>query len=208
MREDNTRIILDTHAGYTVKIYRYYNNARCVWARFGCKCPAGLPVPGLCAGAGKPADYYPYSEVRSGMPRLSIEARRRVIALRGIGYSVQEIRKRLAEENISISLQSLFNLLRKYKDTGHLLDLPRKAKPKKLNDEMRKFLNEALSENDELTARKARSLLMDKWPDLRVSIPTIKRIRKELGWVCTRPHYCQLLRDVSTDQASCFILYK
>ena len=131
------------------------------------------------------------------MPRLSIEARKRVIILRSIGYSIQEIRERLAEENISISLQSLFNLLRKHKDTGHVLDLPRRAKPKKLNDEMRIFLNEALNENDELTARKARSLLVEKWPDLDVSIPTIKLVRKELGWVCTKPHYCQLLREVS-----------
>ena len=84
------------------------------------------------------------------MPRLSIEARKRVIILRSVGYSIQEIRERLAEENISISLQSLFNLLRKHKDTGHVLDLPRRAKPKRLNDEMRNFLNEALNENDEL----------------------------------------------------------
>ena len=37
---------------------------------------------------------------------------------------------------------------------------------------------------------------MRKWHDLSVSVATIERTRKELEWVCTRPHYCQLLRPV------------
>lgn len=131
------------------------------------------------------------------MPRLDIETRRRVIALRHAGFSVIDIRKRLEEENISISLQALFNLIKKHRDVGRLLDLPRRARPRKLNDEMMAFMNHAMSENDELTATRARSLLVERWPALQVSLPTVKRVRKNLGWVCTRPHYCQLLRDVS-----------
>ena len=103
----------------------------------------------------------------------------------------------LAEENIAISLQALFNLLRKHKDTGRLIDLPRRARPRKLNDEMMAFLNQAMAEDDKLTARRARCLLTERWSTLQVSLPTIKRVRQNLGWVCTRPHYCQLLRDVS-----------
>lgn len=116
--------------------------------------------------------------------------------LKEAGYSVAEIRKRLNEENISISLQALFSLLKKYNEAGTLLDLPRRTRPRKLTEEMMAMFNQALSENDEMTARRARSLLQEKWPDLQVSLPTVKRVRKELGWVCTRPHYCQLLRDV------------
>ena len=97
----------------------------------------------------------------------------------------------------SISQQAIFNLLRKYRETGSLLDLPRRASTRKLTEPMLDILNEALDVNDELTASQARSLLMDRWPDLQVSIPTIKRARREIGWVCTRPYYCQLLRDVS-----------
>ena len=32
--------------------------------------------------------------------------------------------------------------------------------------------------------------------NLQVLLPTVKRICKELRWVCTRPHYCQLLCNV------------
>ena len=62
---------------------------------------------------------------------------------------------------------------------------------------MQSVMEEAYSRNDELTSVRIRSLLTERWPDLQVSIPTIKRTRREMGWVCTKPHYCQLLRPVS-----------
>ena len=130
------------------------------------------------------------------MPRLDVPTRQRLILLKEAGYSIAEIRKCLNEENVSISLQALFNLVKKYKETSILLDLPRRTRPRKLTGEMMATLNEMLSEDDEVTARQARSMLLEKWPNLQVSLPTIKRNRKELGWVCTKPHYCQLLRDV------------
>ena len=128
------------------------------------------------------------------MPRLDINTRR-VVFLKQAGYSIAEIQKRLKEENISISSQALFNLVRKYNETGRLIDMPRRTRPRKLDDEMRAVLNQALTENDELTTRQALCLLIERWPTLQVSLPTIKRVRHtQLGWVCTRPHYCQLLR--------------
>ena len=62
---------------------------------------------------------------------------------------------------------------------------------------MRSLIEEALTRNDEITSRGLKNLLSAQWPDLQVSIPTIKRVRKEMEWVCTKPHYCQLLRPVS-----------
>ena len=130
------------------------------------------------------------------MPRLDIETRRRVVFLSRSGYSVSQIKKRLEQENIRISLVALYNLLKKYNQLGRLIDLPRRTRPTKLNNVMRLFLNQKLSENDELTAREARNLLTQQWPTLQVSLPTIKRIRQKIGWVCTKPHYCQMIRDV------------
>lgn len=130
------------------------------------------------------------------MPRIDIETRR-VVFLRRSGYSLAQINIRLQEEYIHISLQALYNLLKKYNNTGKLIGLPRRTCPRKLNEAMITFLNKALFENDELTATQAHSLLMEKWPTLQVSLPTIKRNRQQSEWVCTRPHYCQLIRDVS-----------
>ena len=46
---------------------------------------------------------------------------------------------------------------------------------------MRGFLNQALSENDELTTREAHNLLSQQWPTLQVSLPTIKQVCQKLG---------------------------
>ena len=59
-------------------------------------------------------------------------------------------------------------------------------------------IEESLRSNDELTARKLRTKLSETFPNAQeVSLSTIKRCRKQLGWVCTRPHYCQLIREVN-----------
>ena len=129
------------------------------------------------------------------MVRMSLETRQRVITLHSRGHTVSEIRRRLREEK---STQSLYNLLRKFRrEKGTTADLPRQRRPRKITEEMRVLIEQELTNNDELTSTGIRSLLMSRWPDLRVSVATIKRTRKEMGWVCTRPHYCQLLREVS-----------
>ena len=129
---------------------------------------------------------------------MSLETRERVITLYSRGYTVPEIRRRLREENCAVSAQSLYNLLLKWCEKGTISDLPRSRRPRKITDEMRVLIEQELTNNDELTSTGIRSLLTLRWPELQVSVATIKRARKDMGWVCTRPHYCQLLREVST----------
>lgn len=130
------------------------------------------------------------------MPRLSIEARRRIVVLHSIGYSVSSIFERLEQENVKVSKRSIYNLVKKFQLKGVVRDLPKRKKARILSKEMESFIEEELKRNDELTSTAINASLVRKWPDLRVSASTIKRIRREIGWVCTRPHYCQLLREV------------
>ena len=44
-----------------------------------------------------------------------------------------------------------------------------------------------MAKNDELTGRQMCELLHEKWPNLDVSISTIKQARQSIGWVSTRP---------------------
>ena len=131
------------------------------------------------------------------MGRLTIHERLRVITLFSRGHPVSSIRKRLAEENVSISLKSLYNLLKKYREKDTIVDLPHQRRRRIITDEMRAFIELEMANNNELTSRRMKTLLCEKWPDLHVSIPTIKRTRKDMGWVCTKPHYCQLIRNVN-----------
>ena len=130
------------------------------------------------------------------MPRLSIEARRRVISLHSFGCSVSSIFERLKQENVEVSKRSIYNLVEKFRLKGVVQDLPRRKKARILTKEMEALIEEELKRNDELTSTAINASLVRKWPDLRVSASTIKRVRREIGWVCTRPHYCQLLREV------------
>jgi len=131
------------------------------------------------------------------MGRLSIEPRNRVISLYLKGHSVIEIRKRLWEENICVSRQALHNLVLKFRTNRTVADLPRRRLQPKITEEMRSVMEEALTNDNEITARGLKNLLAARWPYLHVSTPTIKRVRNKMGWVCTRPHYCQPLHPVS-----------
>jgi len=96
-----------------------------------------------------------------------------------------------------VTSRNLFRLVKKYREHKMLLDLPRKKRCRKLSNEMVAFLNSELEKNDELTALKLREMLKEKWPSLQVSINTIKRYRRQQGWVYTRTHYCQLIQDLN-----------
>ena len=130
------------------------------------------------------------------MPRLDIDARTRIISLFNRGYSVSSISHRLTEENVDVSVRAIYHLVQKYHTKGVINDLPRRKRSRILSQQMRQFIDEELRKDDELTSTRIKEMLTEKWPDIVVSTTTIKRERRQLGWVCTRPHYCQLLREV------------
>ena len=88
-----------------------------------------------------------------------MESRKRVIALHLKGHSVIEIHRRLQEQNIYISRQGLHNLLLKFQVNRIVADLPRRRRQQTIAVEMRSVIEEALTNNDEITARGLKSLL-------------------------------------------------
>ena len=126
-----------------------------------------------------------------------MESRKRIVILRCKGYSMIKIRQRLKEESIVTSQRTIHNVLSKFKNHRIYKDLPIQRRKPKITEEMKIAIEEALNSNDEITARGVQNLLKARWPDLQVSMSTIKRVRKDMQWVCTKPHYCQLLRPVS-----------
>ena len=95
-------------------------------------------------------------------------------------------------------LAACSDLINKFQHHHTIRDLPRRAKPKKLSEEMTTLMDNMLRNNDEMTSRQIRSRLVEEFQSLnRVSLSTVKRARQVKGWVCTRPHYCQLIREVN-----------
>ena len=102
-----------------------------------------------------------------------------MIVLRRLGYSVAAIKQRLLEEEISVSTVAIYSLLRKTELENTIVDRPRRHFVKKLDEEKLRFIDELMATNDELTARWLLLMLQEKWPDLNVSLSTIKRARKD-----------------------------
>ena len=95
-----------------------------------------------------------------------------------------------------MSIQAIYNLVKKFQVRGSVFDLPRRKRAHILTEEMKKFIEEEYKKNDELTSTAIKALLLQKWPEVQVSILTIKHVRRKMDWVCIKPHYCQLLREV------------
>ena len=133
------------------------------------------------------------------MPRLSVEARCRVISLHQQGWTPKRIWDQLQREAVTpVTLSiTVYYLLSKYQRHKTIVDLPRRRRPEIINDQMKTFIEETLQEDDETTAVKLKHMLAARWPQHPVSVSTIKRLRKKLGWVCTCPKYCQMIREVS-----------
>ena len=86
------------------------------------------------------------------MPRLDLNTRKKVIILNRNGFSSTEIQRSLREEDVFVSHRSINRLLQKFRYHGSILDLPRKKRQKKINDEMKKLIDELMEDNDEMTA--------------------------------------------------------
>ena len=110
------------------------------------------------------------------MPRLAVSTRKRVITLRRQGYGLKEIQRRLNEEGIVISVRSLQRLCAKFEKMHTIQDLPRAFKHRMLTPQMLSAMDESLSNDDELTARKLKARLREQFTELPdVSLSTIKR---------------------------------
>jgi len=103
----------------------------------------------------------------------------------------------LEEEGAHISKTSLRLLLKKYRQTGSVVNRPRARAPKKLTDAHYVFIDSALEKDDELTAPKLHHLLVEKFPNLDVSNSTIKQARRELSWVSSKVYRRKRLVEYS-----------
>ena len=84
--------------------------------------------------------------------------------------------------------------------TGKICNRKRASKQPLLQKEHYKFIDEAMSENDELTTYGLLIKLRDKFPTVELSLSTIHRARRYLGWISTAPKYCQLIRQVNKEK--------
>ena len=91
--------------------------------------------------------------------------------------TTDSISRRLTEENVDVSVRTIYHLVQKYRTKGVINDLPRRKRLRILSQQMRQFIDEELHKDDELTSTRIKEMLTEKWPDIVVSTTTIKRER-------------------------------
>lgn len=120
---------------------------------------------------------------------MSIATRSQVVSMSSKGYTLSKIKKHLNIEGVDVSKKSLCLLLRKYRKTGSVADHRTIPARRKLKDEHYRFIDERMAENDQLTALKLFSLLKGAYPEVNVSVSTVKRVRMDLGWTAKKTRY-------------------
>ncbi len=111
------------------------------------------------------------------------------------GYGLKTMKEMMFIEGFSVSCTSLCLLIKKYKRTGSVADNTTVRPLRKLTPIHYKFLDDCMTVNNELSITKLYVLFQDRFPAVKVSHSTVKRARRELGWVCKKTRYCALISD-------------
>ena len=119
--------------------------------------------------------------------------KRRILSYDSAGQSVGGIMKELLKEGIRASKAGIWKFLKKYKETGCIQRKQGSGRCTKMSEQVKKMVDDELEKDDERTGIEISKTLNENGHDLSVS--TVLRCRKKLGWTCRGSAYCQLIRE-------------
>ena len=99
-----------------------------------------------------------------------------------------------------MSWMAIYDFVKKFNTTNGVSDLRRAPRPQKLKEIHYRFIDNEMAHNSDLTSRQLLALFKDEFPNVDISLSTIKRLRFELGWVSKRVRYCQLIHEVNKEK--------
>ena len=82
--------------------------------------------------------------------------RRKITALYISSLAVSVIKSNCGTERINITMHWIYQTIQQFEETGDICDRPRTGRPKHISEDHKQFIDQALSRNRELTARKLR----------------------------------------------------
>ena len=129
---------------------------------------------------------------------LSSYAKLRILVLYSNGHRAPKIAKILKEEGIRISRVSVWKFISRYQQTGCVARKEGSGRRTKMNTQVMALVEEQMNSDDETTAFQLHKLLNER--GIVISIWTVLRCRKSLGWTFRGSAYCQLIR-VANKQA-------
>ena len=129
---------------------------------------------------------------------LTASVKERILIHYENGLRPPTIQRRLQEEGIFVSRVGIWKFLQVYRSTGSIARREGSGRPTKITGEVKLIVEAQMLKDDETTAYQIHKLLIDK--GIVVSISTILRCRKQLGWTFRGSAYCQLIRAVNKEK--------
>ena len=123
---------------------------------------------------------------------LSTYAKMRIIVLYSAGNRAPKIQTLLKEEDIVVSRVSVWKFIARFERSGSLARKEGSGRPTKLTPQVMALVEEQMNNDDETTASQLQKILNEAGID--ISLWTILRCRKSLGWTFRGSAYCQLIR--------------
>ena len=125
---------------------------------------------------------------------LSDYTKLRILSMHWQGYKVSKIVDYLVlEDEIIVSKQSVRLLLKRFKERGTIARKAGSGLTLKLSPTILQMIESAMREDDETTATQLQAKLAAE--GVYVSLTTIVRNRRQLGWIYRGSAYCQLIRN-------------
>jgi len=127
---------------------------------------------------------------------LSEYMKLRILGLYWKGYKISTIKDvLLLEDEIMVSKQSIRLFLKRYSERGTIGRKPGSGMTLKLSPAILQIIEQAMRDDDETTATQLQVKLAAY--NVHVSLSTILRNRRQLGWIYRGSAYCQLIRTVN-----------
>ena len=132
------------------------------------------------------------------MPVLSLYARERIRALMSQGLSVSDTVMALEREGINTCRQTVWRFRTHYTTYRSIAPRPRPGRPTKLTERAKNIVEAEMQGNDETTAKELAAILSRA--GYRMSLRTVLKCRRALGWTHRGAAYCQLIRDQNKER--------
>lgn len=110
------------------------------------------------------------------------------------GFTAYTITKCLQKyDGIEVSVFGVSKFVKHFKETGCIARKPGSGRLSKITSDVKRLVEEQMQLDDETTATQLHSFLLRK--GINISLKTILRCRKSLGWTFRGSSYCQLIRE-------------
>ena len=136
-----------------------------------------------------------FNTINVAMAVLSKYARERIVRMKRMGMSNTEVLVTLKREGVDVRAQTVRRFCKRYSASGSIARSTGSGRPTLLSTNVLQLIEEMMQQDDETTSVQIRSYLMQR--GIKLSLTTILRGRRSLGWTYRGSAYCQLIRDAN-----------